>query len=131
MSLFKEFKSRQIQKKAYAFIESLKNKSEKQIEQLYLDNKEFENNEIVLSYLFFNHVNLIRILPIDFQISRINSNLSMFNYGSEEARKQLVSSWVSENKLFMNALVVGFSDEEYNEYIDAVIHHMMQGYNNE
>ena len=55
MSLFKEFKSRQIQKKAYAFIESLKNKSEKQIEQLYLDNKEFENNEIVLSYLFFNH----------------------------------------------------------------------------
>ena len=117
MSLFKEMKSRQIQRKANSFIESLKKKSEKEIEQAYLDNKEFENNEIVLSYLFFNHVNLIRILPIDFQISRINSNLSMFNYGSEEARKQLVSSWVSENKLFMNALVVGFSDEEYNEYL--------------
>ena len=117
MSLFKEFKSRQIQKKAYAFIESLKNKSEKEIEQLYLDNKEFENNEIVLSYLFFNHVSLIRILPIDFQIQMLNSNLNMFNYGSSEARRKLVSSWLHANKFFMNALVVGFDEEEYANYL--------------
>ena len=117
MSLFKEMKSRQIQRKANSFIESLKKKNEKEIEQAYLDNKEFENNEIVLSYLFFNHTSLIRILPLEFQKSRINSNLTMFNYGSEEAKKELVSSWISENKFFMNALVVGFSDEEYNEYL--------------
>ena len=118
MSLFKEFKSRQIQKKAYAFIESLKNKSEKQIEQLYLDNKEFENNEIVLSYLFFNHTSLIRILPVDFQITMLNSNLTMFDFGSTEAKRKLVSSWLHGNKFFMNALVVGFDEEEYSNYIE-------------
>ena len=117
MSLFKEMKSRQIQKKANSFIESLKKKSESQIEQAYLDNKEFENNEIVLSYLFFNHVQLIRILPLEFQKSRINSNLSMFNYGSDEAKRALVSDWLHENKFFMNALVVGFNEEEYQNYI--------------
>lgn len=117
MSLFKEFKSRQIQKKAYAFIESLKNKSEKQIEQLYLDNKEFENNEIVLSYLFFNHTSLIRILPVDFQITMLNSNLTMFDFGSTEAKRKLVSAWLHGNKFFMNALVVGFDEEEYSNYI--------------
>lgn len=117
MSLFKEFKSRQFQKKAYAFIESLKNKSEKEIEQLYLDNKEFENNEIVLSYLFFNHTSLIRILPLKFQISMLNSNLTMFDYGSIQARRELVSSWLHANKFFMNALVVGFDEEEYKDYI--------------
>ena len=117
MSLFKEIKSRQIQRKANSFIESLKKKNENEVEQAYLDNKEFENNEIVLSYLFFNHPSLIRILPVEFQKSRINSNLSMFNYGSEEAKKGLISSWLSENKFFMNSLVVGFSEEEYREYI--------------
>ena len=35
MSLFKEMKSRQIQKKANDFIKSLSNKSEKDIEQAY------------------------------------------------------------------------------------------------
>ena len=122
MSLFKEYKSRQIQKKANNFIESLKNKSENEIEQAYLDNKEFENNEIVLSYLFFNHVSLIRILPIDFQVSRINSNLTMFRYGSAEAKKRLVSSWLKDNKFFMNALVVDFDEEEYNSYLKLYFH---------
>ena len=42
MSLFKEMKSRQIQKKANDFIKSLGNKSEKDIEQAYLNTKEFE-----------------------------------------------------------------------------------------
>ena len=70
MSLFKQMQSRQIQKKANSFIRSLENKSEKEIEQAYLDNKEFENNEIVLSHLFFKYPSLIRILPIEFQKSR-------------------------------------------------------------
>ena len=117
MSLFKKIQSRQIQRKANSFIESLKKKSEAEIEQAYLDNKEFEDNEIVLSYLFFNHTSLIRILPLEFQKSRINSNLNIFYYGSDAAKKALVSSWLHENKFFMNALVVNFSDEEYENYI--------------
>ena len=117
MSIFEQMKTRQIQKRANAFIKTLKDKSDKEIEQAYLDNKEFENNEIVLSYLFFNHTSLIRILPIDFQMSRLNSNLNMFHYGSPEAKKQLVSDWLKNNKFFMNALVVGFDEEEYNDYI--------------
>lgn len=119
MSLFKEIKSRQIQKRANNFIESLKNKSDKQIELSYLNNKELENNEIVLSYLFFEHPNLIRILPIKFQVSRINSNLNMFKYGSSEAKRRLVSLWIKNNKFFMNALVVGFDEEECNNYLKA------------
>ena len=122
MSLFKDLKNRQIQKKANNFIESLKTKSEKEIEQAYLDNKEFENNEIVLSYLFFNHTSLIRILPLDFQISRLNSNLNMFEYGSGEAKRKLVSSWLKDNKFFMNALVLNLSDEEYNSCIKLYFH---------
>ena len=117
MSIIKDIKYRNNQKKANNFIASLKNKSEKEIEQAYLDNKEFENNEIVLSYLFFNHTSLIRILPLDFQVSRINSNLNMFYLGSEEAKKELVSSWINTNKFFINALVVGFSEEEYSNYL--------------
>lgn len=117
MSLFKKMQSRQIQKKANNFIRSLNNKSEKEIEQMYLDRKEFEDNEIVLSYLFFKHPSLIRILPLEFQIERINSNLSNFNYGSSEAKKKLVSSWLKDNKFFMNANVVQMSDEEYETYL--------------
>lgn len=117
MSLFKEFQSRQIQKKANNFIKSLKNKSEKEVEQSYLETPEFENNEIVLSYLFFNYPSLIRIMPLEFQKSRINSNLSMFNKGSEEAKKQLISSWISGNKFFMNANNIGLSEEETKEYL--------------
>lgn len=117
MSLFKKMQSRQIQKKANSFIKSLGNKSEKQIEQMYLDRKEFENNEIVLSYLFFKHPTLIRILPLKFQVGRINSNLSKFRYGSAEAKKKLVSLWLRDNKFFMNANVVQMSDEEYETYI--------------
>ena len=122
MSLFNDLKNRRIQKKANNFIESLKTKSEKEIEQAYLDNKEFENNEIVLSYLFFNHTSLIRILPLDFQISRLNSNLNMFEYGSSEAKRKLVSSWLKDNKFFMNALVLNLSDEEYNSCIKLYFH---------
>lgn len=117
MSLFKKMQSRQLQRKANNFIKSLSKKSEKEIEQAYLDNKEFENDEIVLSFLFFKHPNLIRILPIDFQVSRINSNLTMFKYSSKEARKEIVLSWLKSNKFFMNANVVKFTDEEYSEYI--------------
>ena len=117
MSLYKTLKTRQIQKKANSFVETLKNKSDKEIEQAYLNNKDLENNEIVLSYIFFNHPSLIRILPIEFQKSRINSNLNMFEYGSTEAKKELASTWIHENKFFMNALVVNLSEEEYELYL--------------
>ena len=117
MSLFKEFQSRQIQRRANSFIKSLKNKSEKEVEQAYLNNKEFENNEIVLSYLFFNYPELIRILPLEFQKSRINSNTSMFPKGSEEAKKGLISAWISGNKFFMNTNAIGLSEEEINDYL--------------
>ena len=117
MSIIDDFIYRQNQKKANNFIESLKSKNENEIEQAFLDNKDFQNNEIVLSYIFFNHPPLIKILPLDFQKSRINSNLTMFSYGSDEAKKELISSWFADNKFFMNALVIGFTDEEYEEYI--------------
>jgi ABC-2 type transport system permease protein len=111
MSLFKQFQSRQMARKANNFIKGLKGKSEKEAEKAYFDNKEFENNEIVLSYLFFNYPSLIRIMPVEFQKSRINSNLKMFRQGSEEAKKELVSSWISSNKFFMNAGNIGLNDE--------------------
>lgn len=117
MSLFEERKKRKKQAKANAYIKSLKGKETKDIEKSFLDNKEFENNEIVLSYLFFNHKELIRILPLDFQVSRINSNLSMFNYASDEAKKQIVIKWLNENKFFMNSFAVKFTEKEYNEYL--------------
>ena len=115
--MFKEMKMRQLQKRANAFVNSLEGKSDKEVEQAYLDNKEFTNNEIVLSFLFFKHPSLIRILPLDFQKSRINSNLSMFRSGSNEARKSLVSDWIKDNKFFMNATSIGMDDEEYNNYL--------------
>ena len=43
MSFFKEMQSRKIQKKANNFIKSLDSKSAKEVEQAYLDNKEFDN----------------------------------------------------------------------------------------
>ena len=119
MSLFKQFQSRQMARKANNFIKGLKGKSEKEAEKAYFDNKEFENNEIVLSYLFFNYPSLIRIMPVEFQKSRINSNLKMFRQGSEEAKKELVSSWISSNKFFMNAGNIGLNDEEIKEYLKA------------
>ena len=117
MSIIDDLIYRQNQKRANNFIESLKTKNDNEIEKAFLDSKDFQNNEVVLSYIFFNHPNLIRILPLDFQISRINSNLKMFSYGSDEAKKELVSSWFSNNKFFMNALAIGFTDEEYDEYV--------------
>lgn len=117
MSLFEERRKRKAQARANAYIKSLKGKEIKDIEKSFLDNKEFENNEIVLSYLFFNYKELIRILPIDFQVSRVNSNLSMFNYASDEAKKQIVLNWLDDNKFFMNSFVVKFSESEYDEYL--------------
>ena len=117
MSFFKEMQSRKIQKKANNFIKTLNTKSTKEVEQAYLDNKEFENNEIVLSYLFFKQPSLIRILPLEFQISRLNSNLNMFEYGAPEAKRELVSSWLKENKFFTNANAINLSEEEYESYI--------------
>ena len=115
--MFNELKMRQLQKRANAFVKSLDGKSDKEVEQAYLDNKEFTNNEIVLSFLFFKYPSLIRILPLDFQKSRINSNLSMFRSGSIEARKSLVSDWIRDNKFFMNATSIGMDDNEYNSYL--------------
>ena len=117
MSLFEEMQKRQLQKKANNFIRSLDKLSDKEIEQAYLDNKEFENNEIVLSYLFFKLPSIIRILPIDFQISRLNSNLNMFDYGSVEARKKLISSWLSDNKFFTNANAINLTEAQVNSYL--------------
>ena len=117
MSFFEKRKKRKIQSRANAYIKSLKGKEIKDIEKSFLDNKEFENNEIVLSHLFFNYKELIRILPLNFQVSRVNSNLSMFNYASDEAKKQIVLKWLNENKFFMNSFIVKFTEKEYNEYL--------------
>jgi len=117
MGILDDIVNRQNQKKAYSFIEKIKTKSDNEIEQEFLNSKEFQNNEIVLSHIFFNNPSLIRILPLEFQVSRLNSNLPMFKYGSQEAQKELVNKWIHENKLFMNANVAGFSDEELDEYL--------------
>ena len=117
MSLFSDFQTRQLQKKANNFIRSLDKLSDKEIEQAYLDNKEFQNNEIVLSYLFFKLPSIIRILPLDFQISRLNSNLNMFEYGSVEAKKKLISLWLNDNKFFTNANAINLNDEQVNSYL--------------
>ncbi len=116
-NIFKQMQSRQIQRKANSFIKSLEGKSEKYVEHAYLDNKDLRNNEIVLSYIFFKFPNLIKILPVKFQMSRINSNLQMFNYGSDEVKKKVVSSWLKENKFFMNANVIVFDPEEEKQYL--------------
>ena len=89
MSFLEQLHKRQAQKKANDFIHSLEGKSLKYIEQAYLDNRELANNEIVLSYLFFKHPELIRILPRKFQKSRLNSNVNMFRYGSNEAKREI------------------------------------------
>ena len=117
MSFVDRIKSKQVQKQANDFIKLIKGKSDKEIEQIYLDNKDLETNEIALSHLFFNNPSLIRIMPVDFQKSRLNSNLSMFKYGSSEAKKSLVSDWLKDNKFFINCNSINISDEEYKEYL--------------
>ncbi len=116
-NIFKQMQSRQIQRKANHFIKSLDNKSEKYVEHAYLDNKELRDNEIVLSYIFFKFPNLIKILPVKFQMSRINSNLRMFEYAGSEVKKKIVSGWLKENKFFMNSNVVQFDPEEAKSYL--------------
>lgn len=116
-SIFQQMQTRQIQKKANNFIKSLDKLSDKEKEQAYLDNKEFENNEIVLSYLFFKVPSIIRILPLEFQISRLNSNLNMFEYGSTEAKKKLISLWLNDNKFFTNSNAINLTEEEVNSYL--------------
>ena len=117
MSFLEQLRKRQAQKKANDFIHSLEGKSLKYIEQAYLDNKELANSEIVLSYLFFKHPELIKILPKKFQVSRLNSNVNMFRYGSNDAKRALVSHWLKDNKFFMNANVVQFDEEEFKSYV--------------
>lgn len=117
MSFIDTMKTRMIQKKANDFIKTLDKKTSKEVEQAFLDNKEFQNNEIVLSYIFFKQPHMIRILPLDFQISRLNSNLTMFEYGSSEAKKELVSMWLNDNKFFTNSNAINLSDEELRSYI--------------
>ena len=55
MSLFERMKKEKIRKKSEDFIKKCSKLTDKEIEQEFLDNKEFEDNEIVLSYLFFHH----------------------------------------------------------------------------
>lgn len=117
MNIFQRMKNKEIQGKVNAFIKNIEGLEEKEIEQRYLDNKELENNESLLTYLFFHYPALIRVLPIEFQKSRINSNLDMFKYGSSEAKKEIISYWLKDNKLFMNAAVVKLTDEEVESYI--------------
>lgn len=116
-SVFKTMQSRQMQKRANSFINSLSNKPEKEVLQAYLDNKEFENDEIVLSFIFFKYPNLIRVLPTDFQVSRINSNLTMFDYGSDNAKRKLVSSWLKNNKFFINVNSINLDETLVKSYI--------------
>ena len=117
MSFLEQLRKRQAQKKANDFIHSLEGKSLKYIEQAYLDNKELANSEIVLSYLFFKHPELIKILPKKFQVSRLNSNVNMFRYGSNDAKRALVSHWLKDNKFFMNANAIQFDEEEFKSYV--------------
>ena len=92
MSFFNDIKTRQIQRRGNAFIKKLENKNDIEAKQLYLDNKEFHNNEIVLSYIFFHFPSLISLLPLDFQKTMINSNITSFKEGSPEAKKALLRS---------------------------------------
>ena len=117
MSLLDDLKNRSYQKKGKAFINSLTGKNETEVKQMYLDNKDMQSNEIVLSHLFFNYTFLICMLPLEFQKTMINSNLSMFNYGSPEAKKSLVSDWLKDNKFFMNSKNLNLDTEEYESYI--------------
>ena len=55
MSLLDDLKNRSNQKKGKAFINSLIGKNETEVKQMYLDNKDMQSNEIVLSHLFFNY----------------------------------------------------------------------------
>ena len=94
MSFIDDLKNRANQKKGNAFIKSLQGKNETEVKQAFLDNEDLHSNEIVLSHLFFNYTSLINMLPQEFQQNMINSNLSMFKYGSSEAKKALVSNWL-------------------------------------
>ena len=117
MSFIDDLKNRANQKKGNVFIKSLKDKNETEVKQAFLDNEDLHSNEIVLSHLFFNYTSLINMLPLEFQMSMINSNLSMFKYGSSEAKKSLVSNWLKDNKFFMNTKTIDLDNEEYEEYL--------------
>lgn len=117
MSFIDDLKNRANQKKGNAFIKSLQGKNETEVKQAFLDNEDLHSNEIVLSHLFFNYTSLINMLPQEFQQNMINSNLSMFKYGSSEAKKALVSNWLKDNKFFMNTKTLDLDNEEYEEYL--------------
>ncbi len=117
MSLIKNIKNRTNQRKGNAFIKSLSKMNETEVKQAYLDNKDIQSNEIVLSHLFFNYTSLISMLPLEFQKNMLNSNISMFKHGSTEAKKALVSGWLNDNKFFMNYKTLDLDDTEYEEYL--------------
>ena len=77
MSLITRLKRRKAQRKGNAFIKTFKGKNENEIKQLYLDSREFANNEVVLSHLFFTYPSMISALPIDYQKKMINSNFNI------------------------------------------------------
>ncbi len=117
MSLITRLKRRKAQRKGNAFIKTFKGKSENEIKQLFLDSREFANNEVVLSHLFFTYPSMISVLPIDYQKKMINSNFTMFKYGSDEAKRSLVSDWLKTNKFIINSRSLNLPQEEYDEYI--------------
>ncbi len=117
MSLITRLKRRKAQRKGNAFIKTFKGKNENEIKQLYLDSREFANNEVVLSHLFFTYPSIISALPIDYQKKMINSNFNMFQYGSDEAKRSLVSDWLKANKFIINSRSLNLSQEEYENYV--------------
>lgn len=117
MSFIDTLKRRSAQHRGNSFIKSLKGKSELEVKQIYLDTKDVTNNEVVLSHLFFTYPSIISVLPTEYQTKMINSNFPMFKYGSDEARKALVSRWLKENKFIINSRSLRLDTEEYESYI--------------
>ncbi len=117
MGFFKTMQSNKRRNEANAFAKEIKSLDEEQVMKKYLSNSEYAHNEMLLSQIFFDYPNLIKILPLDFQIQRANSNLDKFKYTSNEAKTAIVKKWIEDNKLFMNALAIGFSDEELISYL--------------
>ena len=117
MSLFETMEKRRNQRKGNEFIRTFSNKTENEVKQLYLDSKDFTNNEVVLSHLFFTYPSIISVLPLDYQKKMINSNFAMFKYGSDEAKRSLVSDWLNANKFIINSKSLHLSQEEYESYI--------------
>ena len=74
-SVFSKMKMRSDQRKGRSFIKRVSNKTSNEIKQIFLDSKEYENNETVLTFLFFNYPDIISVLPIEFQKRMVNMKL--------------------------------------------------------